>query len=48
MEIVSFSFCVGFYGTMFLVYEEILAKKSKAASHFRVKGDQTLLIKLSI
>ena len=43
MEIVSFSFCVGFYGTMFLVYEEILVKKSKAASHFRLKGDQTLL-----
>ena len=29
MEIVSFSFCVGFYGTMFLVYEEILAKKAR-------------------
>jgi len=31
MEIVSFSFCVGFYGTMFLVYEDILAKKARSA-----------------
>jgi len=36
-------FVFGFYGTMFFVYEEILAKKSKAASHFRLKGDQTHL-----
>ena len=31
------------YGTMFPEYEELLQKKGKAVSHFRVMGDQTRL-----